>query len=63
MITLFGCAHSFNSVSFLLYPTEVIRLKCAMLGTIAVNVFLSLKVSFIIPNIAYPDEMQHNADF
>ena len=32
MITLFGCAHFFNFVSFLLYPTDVKRLKCAMLG-------------------------------
>ena len=27
MITLFGCAHFFNFVSFLLYPTEVKRLS------------------------------------
>ena len=33
MITLFGCAHFFNLVSFLLYPTEVNRLKCALLGS------------------------------
>ena len=32
MITLFGCAHFFNCVSFLLYPTKVKRLKCTMLG-------------------------------
>ena len=32
MITLFGGAHFFNFVSLLLYPTEVKRLKCAMLG-------------------------------
>ena len=36
MITLFGCAHFFNFVSFLLYPTEVKRLKCAMLGAYTV---------------------------
>ena len=32
MITLFGCAHFFNFVSFLLYPTDDKRLKCVMLG-------------------------------
>ena len=32
MITLFGCVHFFNFVSFLVYPTEFKRLKCAMLG-------------------------------
>ena len=36
MITLFSCAHFFNFVSFLLYPTEVKRLKCAMLGAFTV---------------------------
>ena len=34
MITLFVCAHFFDFVSFLLYPTEVKRLKCAMLQTV-----------------------------
>ena len=34
-----------------------------MLGTIAVHVFLSLKVIFIIPNNAESDEMQHYAAF
>ena len=37
MITLFGCAHFFNFVSFLLYPTEVKRLKCATLGAFTVS--------------------------
>ena len=32
MFTLFGCAQLFNFVSFLLYPTEIKRLKCAMIG-------------------------------
>ena len=36
MITLFGCAHFFNFVSFLLYTTEVKKLKCAMLGAFTV---------------------------
>ena len=36
MITLLGCAHFFNFVSFLLYPTDVKRLKCAMLGAFTV---------------------------
>ena len=38
MITLFSCAHFFNFVSFLLYPTDVKRLKCAMLGAFTVYV-------------------------
>ena len=38
MITLFGCAHFFNFGSFLLYPTDVKRLKCAMLGAFTVSV-------------------------
>ena len=37
MITLSGCAHFFNFDSFLLYPTEVERLKCAMLGAFTVS--------------------------
>ena len=37
MITLFACAHFFNFVSLLLYPAEVKRLKCAMLGAFTVN--------------------------
>ena len=37
MITLFGCAHFFNFVSVLLYPTEVKRLQCAMLGAFTIN--------------------------
>ena len=37
MITLFGYVHFFNFVSFLLYPTEVKRLRCAMLGAFTVN--------------------------
>ena len=40
MITLFGHAHFFNVVSFLLYPTEVKRLKCAMLGAFTVHTHL-----------------------
>ena len=36
MINLFDCAKYFKSVSFLLYPTEVERLKCAMLGAFTV---------------------------
>ena len=36
MITLFGCAHFFNFVSLLLNPTEVKRLKCAMLEAFTV---------------------------
>ena len=39
MITLFGCAHFFNFVSFLLYPTEVKRIKCPMLGAFTVLTF------------------------
>ena len=39
MITLFGCAHFFNFVSFLLYPMLVKRLKCAMLGAFTVTLF------------------------
>ena len=63
MINLFGCAHFFNVVSFFLYPTEVKMFKSAMLETIAVHVFLSLKVIFIIPNSADPDETQYYAAF
>ena len=37
MITLFGCAYFFNFVSFLLYPADVKRLKCAMLGAFTVK--------------------------
>ena len=37
MITLFGCTHFFNFVSFLLYPMEVKRLRCAMLGAFTVS--------------------------
>ena len=37
MITLFGYAHFLKFVSFLLYPTEVKRLKCAMLGAFTVT--------------------------
>ena len=37
MITLFGYVHFFNFVSFLLYPTEVKRLGCAMLGAFTVT--------------------------
>ena len=36
LITLFDCAKYFKFVSFLLYPTEVKRLKCAMLGAFTV---------------------------
>ena len=36
MNTLFGCAQFLNFVSFLLYPTEVKRLKCAILGAFIV---------------------------
>ena len=39
MITLFGCAHFFKFVSFLLYPMEIKRLRCAMLGAFTVNLF------------------------
>ena len=34
-----------------------------MLGTIAVQRFLSLKVIFIIPNSEDPDKMQHDVAF
>ena len=44
MITLFRCEQFFNFVSFLLYPMEVKRLKCAMLGVFTVH------VNCIIPN-------------
>ena len=50
MITLFGCAHVFNFVSFLLYPTDVKRLKCAMLGAFTVN---EMYVWFLLPT--YPN--------
>ena len=36
MIALFSCEFIFNFVSFLLYPTEVKMLKCAMLGAFTV---------------------------
>ena len=36
MITLFSCEQFFKFVSFLLYPTEVTMLKCAMLGAFTV---------------------------
>ena len=39
MITLFGCVDFFKFVSLLLYPTEVKRLKCAMLGAFTVSGF------------------------
>ena len=45
MITLFGWAHFFNFVSFLLYPTDVKRLKCAMLGAFTV---IELLLAFIV---------------
>ena len=38
MITLFGCTHFFNFVSFLLYPMEVKMLRCAMLGAFTLNI-------------------------
>ena len=38
MITLFGCAHFFNFVSFLLYPMVAKRLRCAMLRAFTVCV-------------------------
>ena len=47
MITLFGCSHFFNFVSFLLYPTEVKRLKCAMLGAFTVTVSWSVFHDYI----------------
>ena len=40
MITLFGCTHFFNFVSFLLYPMEVKRFRCAMLGAFTVHVMI-----------------------
>ena len=39
MITLFDCAKCLKFVSFLLYATEVKRLKCAMLGAFTVIPF------------------------
>ena len=40
------------------------RLQCAMLGAFTVNdVFLALKIVFILTNSAGPDEMQLNAAF
>ena len=55
MITLFGCAHFFNFVSFLLYPTEVKRLKCAMLGAFTVHAMVKRYTLFyfIDKNYAY----------
>ena len=41
MITLFGCTHFFNFVSFLLYPMEVKKLRCAMLGAFTICTLLS----------------------
>ena len=38
MITLFGCTNFFNFVSFLLYPMEVKRLRCAMLGAFTARI-------------------------
>ena len=39
MITLFHYEQLFKFGSFLFYPMEVIRLKCAMLGAFIVNHF------------------------
>ena len=52
MITLFGCTHFFNFVSFLLYSMEVKKLRCAMLGAftvikISLPVFLSCISGFM----------------
>ena len=44
MITLFGYAHFFTFLSFLLYQTEVESLKCAMLGAFTVYYFRSIFV-------------------
>ena len=38
MITLFGCTLFFNFVSFLLYPMEVKRLRCAMSGAFTAHI-------------------------
>ena len=48
MITLFGSVHFFNFVSYLLYPTKVKRLKCAMLGAFTVRV---VSISLCVINI------------
>ena len=50
MITLFGCAHFFNFVSYLLYPIEVKRLKCALLGA-----FIAL--GYVIYDNAHPNQV------
>ena len=50
MITLFGCAHFFNFVSFLLYPVEAKRLKCAMLGAFIV-------LGYVIYDNAHPNQV------
>ena len=51
MITLFGSAHFFNIVSFLLYPTDVKRLKCAMLGAFTVSQNAGVKLAEEFPTI------------
>ena len=48
MITLFGCVHFFNFVSFLLYPTEVKRLKCTMLGAFTVHYIVLRHEQFLV---------------
>ena len=52
MSTLFGYAHFFNFVSFLLYPTEVKRLKCPMLGAFTVNVFVNEPMIYLLSVVA-----------
>ena len=50
MITLFGFTHFFNFVSFLLYPMEVKRLRCAMLGAFTVHI---VTISMGLPNLYF----------
>ena len=46
MITIFGCAHFFNFVSFLLYTTEVKWLKRTMLGAFTVIDLTEVKQAY-----------------
>ena len=48
MITLFHCEQFFNFVSFLLYPKEVERLKCAMLGAFTVPIYVHVYLNFML---------------
>ena len=47
MITLFSCENLFKFVSFLLYPTEVKRLKSAMLGAFTINSNYIFQINYI----------------